>query len=44
MYLDDLIIRDTGGLIGAAGGGEPDLNVNITPDDINYYTQGIRVK
>jgi hypothetical protein len=41
-YMDDIIFRDDATEIGPAGGS--DLSINVTPDDIDYYTQGIRVK
>ncbi|MHA1952187.1 MAG: hypothetical protein ACYSUC_12060 [Planctomycetota bacterium] len=41
FYLDDIIFRDDNTRI---GGANPDLSISVTPGDIAYYTQGIRVK
>ena len=41
IFFDDLIVRDDGTEIGPAGVA---LEINIAPDNIDSYTQGVRVK
>ena len=43
VFIDDIILRDTGDRIGQDGGGAT-LSINVTPSDIAYYTQGIRIR
>jgi hypothetical protein len=42
MYLDDLVVRDTGGLIGPVGGGG-DLSISIV-DSAAYKVPSVKIR